>query len=122
MARRRIDRETRALVDALGDYDDEYLTCRNLGHYWRVLGYFRATSGALTSRRLVCQRCETERTDLWSPVSGDRIGARYLYGQGYRIEGVSPTARAVRVETMRRATVFASEAEMLSAITNGSRR
>ena|SRR5215831_9705139 len=122
MARRGIDRATRALVDALADYDDEYLSCRNLGHYWRVVGYFKGATGITTARRLVCQRCETTRTDLWSATNGDRLAARYTYAGDYRLEGVNPSARAVRVEVMRRAVVYASEAEMLASVTNGSRR
>jgi hypothetical protein len=123
MARRVVSREVREVAAALHDYDDEYLTCRNLGHYWRVVGYFRGASGT-TTRRLECQRCETTRVDLWASVGGERIGARYRYGADYRLEGVQPPASAVRVEVLRRATVYASEDEMLSALatSNGGRR
>jgi hypothetical protein len=111
----------REVSAALQEYDEDYLLCRNLGHVWRILGYFRGATG-LTMRRLECQRCETVRLDKWATRGGERIGATYRYGSDYRLEGVQPAAAAVRVEVLRRATVFASEAEMLAALTNGSGR
>ena len=108
----------REVAAALHDYDDEYLACRNLGHYWRVMGYFRGVGG-IVLRRLECQRCDTVRLDRWESRGGARIGSSYRYGAEYRLEGVQPAATAVRVEVMRRATVYASESEMLAALTNG---
>jgi hypothetical protein len=106
---------------ALHDYDDDYLTCRNLGHYWRVLGYFRGASGVV-ARSLECQRCQTVRLDSWEARGGGRIGSRYRYGVDYRLAGVQPAAAEVRIEVLRRATVYASEGEMLAALSNGSGR
>jgi hypothetical protein len=111
----------REIANALHDYDNAYLECRNLGHYWRVMGYFRGAAG-VTARRLECQRCDTVRLDRWESRGGDRIGSSYRYGADYRLEGVQPPARAVRVEVLRRATVYASEADMLATLSNGDRR
>ena len=77
-------------------------------------------SGAI-ARRVACQRCGTWRTDLWE-TRGDRIGSRYQYAEGYRLAGVQPDTSAVRVEVMRRATVYDTEDAMLAAVTNGGRK
>jgi hypothetical protein len=103
----------------LTQYDGTYLECRNLGHVWRVAGYYR--DGDAVLRRLGCQRCETERTDRWRR-DGERLSARYAYADGYRMgtgEGVKPYE--VRAEMMRRATVYRNEAEMFAALTEAAR-
>jgi hypothetical protein len=106
----------RQVAAALQDYDNDYLLCRNLGHVWRIVGYFRG-AGGVVARRLECQRCETGRVDRWGGRGGaERIGSSYRYGTDYRLEGVQPAAAAVRVEVVRRATVYASESEMLAAL------
>ena len=100
-------------------YDAVYLECRNLGHVWRVAGYYR--DGEAVLRRLGCARCSTERTDRWRR-DGFRLSARYTYVDGYRMgpgEGVSPGE--VRVEMLRRANVYRNEAEMIAAMTGAAR-
>lgn len=105
---------------ALRNYDAGYLTCRrgNLGHSWRVIGFYR--EGGHMRRLLRCTRCHTERRDHW-----DRDGTRYTpsydYPEAYalRLEsGGYVEAADVRVEALRRATVYANEAAMLEALTN----
>ena len=122
MARRRtLDRTAQAVADALHDYDADFLECRrgNLGHEWRSLGFFRGAAG-MVARRVVCKRCGTWRTDLWDAKTAERVRARYTYAEGYRIEGSQPDALSVRGEVLRRAVVFASEDEMLAAVTSGN--
>lgn len=118
------DKTARLVADALHDYDGEFLDCRrgNLGHEWRSVGFYRG-AGNVTHRRVVCKRCSTWRTDAWEARTGARLPGRYNYAEGYQLPGVSPDATAVRVEVLRRATVFASEDEMLTAVhTNGGRQ
>jgi hypothetical protein len=102
---------------ALSTYDETFLECRNLGHVWRVLGYFRAPTGNVV-RHLRCQRCETIRVDAWA-FNGDRLGARYHHADGYLITDVGAPIHAhdVRVEMIKRATIYESEADMLASIT-----
>jgi hypothetical protein len=112
----------REVAAALHDYDDDYLLCRrgNLGHVWQVVGYFNGASGVVL-RRVECPRCGTVRLDTWE-TRGGRVGSSYRYGEGYRLEGVQPDTAAVRVEVMRRATVYADESAMLAALSNGGGR
>ena len=69
----------------LKDYDGDYLLCRNVGHHWDVVGYFRAADG-LVCRDLVCSRCGTDRLDRWVRSSGERVGSTYRYAHGYKVE------------------------------------
>lgn len=102
----------------LRGYEAEYLDCRNLGHVWRTVGFFQGEG--IIRRRLACQRCETERTDRWSHA-GERRSASYRYAEGYKLEGIAPAATQVRLELLRRATIYRSEADMLNAMTTGPR-
>ena len=116
MPRRRVVEQ---ITNALQDYDETFLECRNLGHVWRIRGYFRGADG-IVARRLECQRCDTGRLDRWG-FNGERIGSSYQYVEDYRIPEVRVAAGDVRVEMIRRAVVYASEAEMLDAITTPAR-
>ena len=101
----------------LKSYDESFLACRNLGHVWRILGFFQGEG--VIKRRLICQRCDADRTDRWEP-GGFRRSPTYGYPEGYRLEGMQPAATQVRLEMMRRARIFVSEAEMLASMTGGS--
>ena len=101
----------------LRGYGEEYLHCRNLGHVWRAVGYFQGEG--VIKRRLECQRCETERTDRWEHDGSRRSGSS-RYAEGYRLEGMAPASTQVRLELLRRATIYRSEADMLHALTDGS--
>jgi hypothetical protein len=88
-----------------------------------VVGYFRDPDG-VTSRRLRCGRCETERTDHWDARSGERHPSAYHYATGYQIstDGDRVDAFDVRLEVMRRATVYANETAMVDAMTQPVRK
>jgi hypothetical protein len=110
-----------APVKALRAYDEDYLLCRNLGHVWSVVGYYRAPDG-ITARLLTCDRCETERTDRWTARTGERHQGRYRYAGSYQMggfDGDRASATDVRVEVMRRATVYANEESMLASVMKG---
>jgi hypothetical protein len=98
----------------LAGYDGTYLNCRNLGHVWGTVGFFELAG--VVRRRLTCQRCDTDRTDRWER-NGFRRSSSYDYVDGYRLEGDAPKPVEVRLELMRRATIYRSEDEMLAAIT-----
>ena len=102
----------------LDGYDGDYLQCRNLGHVWNVWGYYRR--GSEVYRHLDCRRCRTERIDHWG-TNGARLGNRYLYVEGYRIDRDDDDPRLtttdVRIEMMRRAKVYSSEQAMLDSMT-----
>jgi len=99
----------------LAEYNETYLTCRDLMHAWRVYGYYRGGGwNGATNRLLKCERCGMERTDAW-----DGIVVRHNYDQpdGYRIEGVRLSKGDVRAEQLRRArTIFDSEEAMRKAL------
>jgi hypothetical protein len=112
-------RSSRGLQGPLGDYEGSWLECRNLGHIWKVWGYYRR--GADVYRHLDCQRCHTERVDHWGS-NGARLGNRYHYIDGYQLRSDDDhpriTTTDVRLEMMTRAKVFASEEAMVEAMTN----
>lgn len=114
-----------AAAKALRGYDDDYLLCRfgNLGHVWEIVGYFRSGIAGEVRRSLTCARCGTERQDRWLAGSGERVASSYRYAAEYRmdLEGEHMGATDVRLEAMRRATVYANEAQMLNHMTGGSR-
>jgi|SRR5215471_7529826 len=116
MARRKEITPIGSVEVALESYDETYLECRNLGHVWRILGYFRGAAGNVV-RHLRCQRCETIRVDRWG-LNGDRIGASYHHSEGYLFEGLEApvNAHAVRIEMLHRATIFENEASMLASL------
>ena len=104
----------------LGNYDGTYLNCRNLGHVWDVVGYYRLDGEV--RRRLDCARCGCERLDRWG-TNGYRFGSAYTYPEAYRVslEGDERlTTTDVRMEVLARAVVYASQDEMLAHMTGGS--
>jgi hypothetical protein len=109
------------VASVLREYDDDFLLCRNLGHHWEVIGYYRAPDG-IVRRSVTCTRCETDRSDVWERSSGDRHPSSYRYAHGYRVEtgsGDKPGSTDVRLEVIRRAKVYANEQAMLDSMTNG---
>jgi hypothetical protein len=95
------------IEDALLDLDEEFLLCRDLHHSWPRRGAdYTAVGGGEVERVLVCQTCGTERVDRWT-LSGQRVGARYYYPDGYQFRNVDgATDRgAMRREVLRRAGV-----------------
>ena len=109
-------------ASGLRGYDENYLQCRrgNLGHTWELVGYFRGAVGEVR-RDLVCERCGTERRDRWLRGSGERLPSAYRYAPDYRVEadGKRVGAAEVRLEVIRRATVYANETQMLNHLTGG---
>jgi hypothetical protein len=98
--------------------------CRDLRHPWERVGYYRDPDG-ITSRRLRCVRCGTERTDHWDAKSGDRYPSNYRYATGYQITGTDGDrvdAFDVRLEVLRRADVYANESQMVAAMTRPVRK
>jgi len=117
--RRRLDPPA---AQVLHDYEETFLDCRADGHLWRRIGFYRHAAGATVILRRRCQRCGTVRNNEWS-LKGEYLGNRYDYPDGYRIPVVPVHAFDVRVESLRRATVYGSEAEMLTALgNNGAKR
>ena len=110
----------RPAAKALRQYDEDYLLCRfgNLGHVWEIVGYYRGLPGEVR-RGLACIRCGTERQDRWLSGSGERLASHYRYPSGYKVEleGEHMAASDVRIEAMRRATVYANETQMLNQLT-----
>src|SRR5215471_13737022 len=93
---------TTPVADALRDLAADHVECRDLAHAWRVDGY---TSGSGNVHRLlVCDRCGTERRDVWM-LARARVGTRYAYAYGYALRDVDfPTDRlALLREDLRRA-------------------
>jgi hypothetical protein len=110
------------MASPLRTYDGDYLLCRNPGHAWRILGYYRADG--LVCRDLICDRCEAERVDRWTRDTYDRHATRYTYPAGYLIpteDGKRTDTADVRRETVRRADVYANEQALLDTLTRGKK-
>lgn len=104
----------------LDNYDDAFLSCRDLGHQWKVAGYFRQ-SGEI-QRQLRCPQCNTTSTDHWR-ATGERLGRRYSYAEGYQIRGSGGVDRAaIRRETLSRVDIYPSEAAMVASLMNGGKK
>lgn len=112
-------KEMRDAADALHESSDEYLECRDLRHPWTIVGLFYV--GKEIHRRLVCERCETEATDRWTPHGG-RIARQYRYPKGYQAKGIRIRPVDVRKEVLNRFEVFRDEDAMMSYLVSGGRR
>lgn len=115
--------EVSTVDEALHAYDAKFLDCRDLRHSWIRQGYW--SEGGHVKRRLMCQRCGTTRTDVWSFDGRERFSGSYDYVDNYLLTGMDGHARPtdVRAEIMERATVYGNEAEMLAHLTrNGGRK
>jgi hypothetical protein len=109
--------------DVVHALKDEYLECRDLRHAWKRLGIFRETDefGTYLRKVLQCSRCRTRGIDTLT-LSGVRLRPRrYEHPDGYSIEG-GLMSLEVRVEQLRRVTIFDSEDDMLKSLVNGRNR
>lgn len=101
-------------------YPDRFLDCRALQHRWKVVGYYHAHGEVV--RSLMCERCNTDRKDRWSP-GGVRLGSSYEYADGYSIHGGGRvSAYEVRHEVLRRVTIYDSPEAMQEALFTPGRR
>lgn len=70
----------------------KFLECRDMRHSWRVHHQFSPVNSTGSSvkfleRTLRCTRCHTERQDVLSARTFDRVSTSYVYPQGYTIKG-----------------------------------
>lgn len=105
---------------SLRKYDPTFLVCRDIQHAFEIIGYYRSSDG-YTRRRLRCLRCGTIGRDTLSVVGERHKGRSYQHPEGYLIEGGLPRT-TVRMEEMRRATIFRSEEDMIAEIIPASKR
>lgn len=70
----------------------DYTRCGTYGHAW-----FEADSDWADDRghplTLRCERCATERRDVFSKTTGELIGRRYVYPDGYHYSAGSRPSR-----------------------------
>jgi len=94
-------------ADNIDELPGKFLECRDLGHNWsgtkqgKVIVMHR--SEGLVTRNLRCGRCTTKRTELIVSASGEKIGNKYEYAEGYLLkpgEG-RPSPSYVRQITLR---------------------
>ena len=109
MARARITKRVR---EALAALPDEFILCRDYGHAPRYVGRWperrrRDGSPLEIVRWDTCVRCGTGRFTTFSYPKMERLGAKYVYPEGYElhlgflVDERLPRA-AVRIESMRR--------------------
>ena len=75
------------LRGAIADLKDDHLTCRDLGHAWRMDSYRSVgDDGARYYLRvLVCRVCKTHREEEVAR-DGELLKRRYRYRKGYQFE------------------------------------
>ena len=72
--------------DELGEaYPDDYLQCRALRHWWKIVGTFYAEGEIV--RALHCARCGCDRHDFLSAYGAKVRPSRYDHPEGYLIAG-----------------------------------
>jgi hypothetical protein len=96
----------------LEDYDATYLLCRDIRHAWAVVGYYE--DAVWIRRKLECVRCETTRTDTWTPW-GVRLRNQYVHPEGYRL-GKGIRAQDIREEELQRVEIFKGEEELVQSL------
>lgn len=97
------------VADALHEYKEVFLECRDLMHQWKVRGYYRKAGWTGTFRSVVCRNCGMERDDRWD---GATVRHTYQQPEGYRIPELHVTKGDIRQEQLRRARVWESREEM----------
>lgn len=117
MTRRRL-RVVTEISDLLRDYDDAYLTCRDLHHHWRVIGYYRR--GNEIRRQLNCERCGGVRVDR--RLGGVRLSPSYAMPEGYRIPGGGVKPIHVWSERINRVNVYETEAAMVAELLEAGKK
>lgn len=78
------EREAR-LREAISDLSADHLTCRDLGHAWRIDAYrSHNDAGEKTFvRTLICRVCKTIREEQVA-TDGELLKRRYSYRSGYQ--------------------------------------
>lgn len=77
----------------LSSVEEQHLICRDLLHAWYTVQDFTIRDSetkrrvGIIRRVLECTRCHTQREDLIWLKSFERLSSRYIYPEGYRIEG-----------------------------------
>lgn len=105
--------------DLLTGYSRTFLTCRDLGHAWVVVGLFRY--GSDTCRRMECSRCTATRTQVLGRQAETRTN-RYRHPDGYLIEGANVSRADVRRASIAEAAVFGNETELEQWLAAQARR
>lgn len=112
-------RQRREAGEALHETTKEFLECRDLRHHWSAVGMFWV--GAEVHRKLVCERCDTVATDVWSK-KGERIQRAYKYPPGYQVKGIRITPIDIRREVLTRVKVYDTEEQLMkSLMTRGTK-
>lgn len=104
--------EIQRAAETLGETEQKFLDCRDLRHAWDWVGA-PFYVGAEIHRRLVCMRCGTTATDVWSSKA-KRLARNYHYAKGYSTKGVRIRPIDVRKEVLNRTQTFASEEDMMT--------
>lgn len=88
--RRSLTRKLNKLLDRLdGNYGDNFVDCRDMGHTWQKVGA-ALDDRDLLERTLHCPRCDTFRID--KVTSGGEIAyRRYSHPENYLIVGAGQT-------------------------------
>lgn len=89
----------------LSTLPEKFLDCRDMMHAWKRSGGYRPVGAAkgnvkFLKRAVVCTRCGTEREDVYSMRTMDKVSTSYHYPEGYQIKG--NRLRAGRGQSVRR--------------------
>lgn len=98
--RQRVISEVAKLADSVanGSYNEEFASCRDLGHSWDVT--FDDFETQVEYLRLaVCARCGTQRTEMFIFPSGALAYRKYTHPEGYAISEIPEDSEISRIGT-----------------------
>lgn len=98
------------LPEDVADYartlDTDILICRDWRHSWNILGGVIRDDGRERHWSVPCERCGTVRTRITHTGTHALLGNRYVYPEGYRMEGLGRLSKrdmaVLRAELDRR--------------------
>ena len=95
--------------ERLHNYDENYLTCKDVRHRWTLTQSYERQPNGWVTRMLECDRCGTVRTDNYAILNGNRLaraGSSYRYPEGFSFRGLPQAdslSEVVRYEAYQRA-------------------
>jgi hypothetical protein len=74
--------------EALHEYDNAFLQCKDLRHAWATTSPYQRNSEGWVVRILTCGRCGTVRTDTYAELRNKRLArasSSYRYPAGFAL-------------------------------------
>ncbi len=91
----------KAIAEQLASWNDKFITCRDLGHTWRLMN---VTEDSVVVREFICRVCTAVRWQAIVRRTGEIVSNRYRYPKGYLLgkAGQGISRQDIRVEALNR--------------------